>query len=166
MGSCRRDGWPLASLCCLTHQLTKEAPPLHRGVYARVFLLLGSPAFICQRMLLDTRWQAAEALKHFRSESPLSPFHLVFSFLRSHPFMFVPILLFRPSGPFHTQVHADTLYTNALYTQSLTHTLALPLEAVLRYLFVSNHLPWSHGVDHSSGACEKENSISFFTCSS
>lgn len=128
MGRCRGDGWPLATLChTYASARILELLPFIRGVHARTFLLLGSPAFICQRMLRDTRWQAAEALKHFRSKCPLSPFPL-FSFSFSffsfchRPFLFSPVLLFCPSGPFHRQVHVDTHILYIFCTHTHTHT--------------------------------------------
>lgn len=51
--------------------------PFYPSVYFWTFLLLGSPASICQWMLLDMRWQAAEALKKFPlqvASLPISPF--------------------------------------------------------------------------------------------
>lgn len=82
------------------------------GVYSwpNGFYYWATPAFICQPLLRDARWQAAEAVKQFRAKCPLSPFFLLpFSpfllsltlFLQS---VFFPVphiyflLLFRPWG--------------------------------------------------------------------
>lgn len=154
---------------CLLRQLTPGYPRCHaartqellpfiRGAYARAFLLLGSPAFICQWMLHDMRWQAAEALEHFRSKCPLSPFPL--SLLSSFFIWLSSSLL--PIWPIHRQVHKHT-YMHCVHihcTLCLTHTCTSCTAKVC--VCVLNHLPWSQGADHSSVASKVENGISFF----
>lgn len=100
------------------------APPLYPAVHSWAFLLLGSPAFICQWMLRDTRWQSAEALKHFRSKCPLSPFPLFFSFLRYHPFFIWLYSSFLPIWPLHRQAHADAhdVHTCIVISVERTHS--------------------------------------------
>lgn len=82
--------WPRPNPSPSSHVNSQSgAPSLYLGVYSRAFVLWGSPAFICQWMLRDTRWQGAEALKHFRSKCPLFPFPLFFfSFLSYYPLLF------------------------------------------------------------------------------
>lgn len=117
------DPW-LPPPAFLTHQLARRSSsPSVRALMPELFLLLGSPAFICQRMLRDTRWQAAEALNHFRSKCPLSPFPLSFLFC-DHPFLalfFSPAHLPLPqtSACRHTHCARNALYSASL---SCTHT--------------------------------------------
>lgn len=122
MGSCLlRPLTPGYPRCHAAH--TQELLPFIRGAYARAFLLLGSPAFICQWMLHDMRWQAAEALEHFRSKCPLSPFPL--SFLLS--FFFYLALFFsfahlaHPQTSAHTHTHIYTVCTSIVLSVLHTH---------------------------------------------
>lgn len=122
-GSCH--GWPLSTpLPFLRITSQTGAPPLYLGVYSRAFLLLGSPAFICQRMRRDMRWQATEALKHFRSKCPLSPFPLFF-FSAIILFYLSPLFSFAHLGHPQTSTcrRTQTLHTCIVLSVSLSLTL-------------------------------------------
>lgn len=115
-------GSPLPSLRISSHA---RAPPLNLDVNGQAFLLLGSSAFICQWILRDTRWQSAEALKHFCSKCPQSPLPLFFFYFAIILFfLFESVLLFCSSGPStDTCMHTHILYIH--FTLSHIHTQSL-----------------------------------------
>lgn len=131
---------------------TQELLPFIWGAYAQAFLLLGSPAFICQWMLHDMRWQAAEALEHFRSKCPLSPFPL--SFLLSSFFIWLSFFSFahlaHPQTSEHTHLYTvcTSIVLSVLHTHACTSCTAIGSYAKV-CVCVLNHLPWSQGADHS-----------------
>lgn len=92
----------------------------------------------CIHLSADASWyevagrRGTEAFPLQVPSLPISPLLLLF-LLFYHAILFGSVLLFFPSGTFHRHI---ILYTNVLCSQS--HTLALALGAVLRYVSVSN----------------------------